>query len=88
MTHGADVMIINLSGPAWVQVDVPGDKQITNQGRTNVRIAQAATIPTNDRDGELLSTYAQGYASVAVTGDFPCWARPVGGIGIISVQAL
>lgn len=81
-------MIMNIKGPGWTLVDVPGDKQITNQGRTNVRIAQQTLSPTNDRDGELLSTYQYGYASVAVTGESPCWVRPVGGIGTISVQAL
>jgi len=81
-------MIINVPHTDWIQVNVSGDKQITNQGSVPIRAAQQAAKPTNDNDGEIISTYAQAYASVIVDGEELVWVKGIGGNSVISVQQL
>ena len=81
-------MNINIMNTDWTLIDVSGDKQISNQGSTVVRLKQSASKPTETNDGLLLSNYSQPYASVIITGSDPVWALPIGVSGRLNVQVI
>jgi hypothetical protein len=71
----------------WVLIPGSGERQVTNQGLSEVRIAKTSTKPTNFQDGVRLSTYDQAYASVFISDD-DYYVVGVGGSSVINVQTV